>query len=139
MPEGFAFPAAGQPPAGADELKRLVDELAGTWMQVAPDVNRKKERNARESMPGGGRVRVSVERSREGGVDVCVEDEGPGVDPELGERLFEPFFSTKSHGTGLGLAITRQIAVSHGGNIAFEPRRDRPGTRFRLHLPAAPV
>lgn len=96
-------------------------------------------RNAREAMPGGGRVRVSVERAREGGVDVCVEDEGSGIDPDLGDRLFEPFFSTKSHGTGLGLAITRQIAVSHGGDIEFEPRRDRPGTRFRLHLPEAPV
>lgn len=96
-------------------------------------------RNAREAMPGGGRVRVSVQRASSGGVDVCVEDEGPGIDPELGERLFEPFFSTKSHGTGLGLAITRQIAVSHGGSIECEPRRDRTGTRFRLHLPEAPV
>jgi signal transduction histidine kinase len=96
-------------------------------------------RNAREAMPSGGRVRVSVERGPEGGVDICVDDEGPGVDPELRDRLFEPFFSTKSHGTGLGLAITRQIAVSHGGSIACEPRDDRLGTRFRLRLPQQPV
>lgn len=50
VPEGFAFPAAGQPLAGADELKRLVDELSGAWMQIAPDVSPRKERNARESM-----------------------------------------------------------------------------------------
>lgn len=63
VPEGFAFPAAGQPPAGADELKRLVDELAGTWMQAAPEVNPRKERNARESMriPAGETVIALVD------------------------------------------------------------------------------
>jgi hypothetical protein len=50
VPEGFAFPAAGQPPAGAEELKRLMDELGGTWLRAAPDIPPKKERNAREAM-----------------------------------------------------------------------------------------
>jgi signal transduction histidine kinase len=95
-------------------------------------------RNAREAMPGGGRVTVSVHAASGGGSDVIVEDEGVGLDEAARARLFEPFFTTKSNGTGLGLAITRQIIEAHGGSIAFEPRSPR-GTRIWIHLePRAP-
>jgi signal transduction histidine kinase len=90
-------------------------------------------RNAREAMPGGGRVTVSVHAASSGGSDVIVEDEGVGLDEATRARLFEPFFTTKSNGTGLGLAITRQIIEAHGGSIAFEPRLPR-GTRIWIHL-----
>jgi signal transduction histidine kinase len=90
-------------------------------------------RNARESMPEGGVIRVSVSRA-DAGVRVTVDDEGVGVDPETRERLFEPFFTTKGTGTGLGLAITRQIVEAHGGSIICQPREPR-GTRFVIRLP----
>ena len=66
-------------------------------------------RSAREAMAGKGKVTVAVQPSGGGGVEITVDDEGPGIDPETRSRLFEPFFTTKRHGTGLGLAITRQI------------------------------
>jgi len=94
-------------------------------------------RNAREAMPSGGRVTVSVSAGAGGGSDVVVEDEGVGLDEATRARLFEPFFTTKSNGTGLGLAITRQIIEAHGGSIAFEPKEPR-GTRIWIHL-ADPV
>ena len=63
-----------------------------------------------------------------------VEDEGPGIPPELRSRLFEPYVTTKPQGTGLGLAIAQRIALEHGGQITA---RDAPqrGTIFRLALP----
>jgi two-component system, NtrC family, sensor kinase len=90
-------------------------------------------RNAREAMPGGGRITVSVSMGASGGSDVIVDDEGVGLDEATRARLFEPFFTTKSNGTGLGLAITRQIIEAHGGSIAFQPRLPR-GTRIWIHL-----
>ncbi|MEP7051464.1 MAG: ATP-binding protein [Pseudomonadota bacterium] len=90
-------------------------------------------RNAREAMPTGGRIRVSVSAGAGGGSDIVIEDEGVGLDEATRARLFEPFFTTKSNGTGLGLAITRQIIEAHGGSIAFEPRDPR-GTRIWIHL-----
>jgi signal transduction histidine kinase len=93
-------------------------------------------RNAREAMPSGGRVIVSVNAGAGSGSDIVVEDEGVGLDDATRSRLFEPFFTTKSNGTGLGLAITRQIIEAHGGSIAFEPRQPR-GTRIWIHLDAA--
>lgn len=92
-------------------------------------------RNAREAMPSGGKVEVTVSRAAGGGVDVVVDDEGSGIDEATRAKLFEPFFTTKGHGTGLGLAITRQVIEDHGGTIACEARPDG-GTRFWIHLPA---
>jgi two-component system NtrC family sensor kinase len=94
-------------------------------------------RNAREAMPSGGRVIVSVSAGAGGGSDIVVEDEGVGLDEATRARLFEPFFTTKSNGTGLGLAITRQIIEAHGGSIAFQPREPR-GTRIWIHLGDSP-
>lgn len=90
-------------------------------------------RNARDAMPQGGSVRVSV-RKLPGLAEVRIDDEGGGVDPEMIERLFEPFFSTKRHGTGLGLAITRQIVEAHGGKIELSANSPR-GARVTIRLP----
>ena len=71
-------------------------------------------------------------------MEIC--DIGPGVPPEIRERIFEPFFITKAvgHGTGLGLNIAWRIVVSkHHGNIQVE---SVPGnTRFRVWLPVTPA
>jgi signal transduction histidine kinase len=91
--------------------------------------------NARDAMPGGGEIVVSVRAEGEE-VVIAVDDQGPGVPEELRERLFEPFYTTKSHGTGLGLAITQHIASSHGGSIACEVAPGGKGARFVLRLSA---
>ena len=91
-------------------------------------------RNAREAMPKGGALAVSVLRV-DGGVEIRVDDEGTGVPDEVRATIFDPFFTTKQRGTGLGLAITREIVEAHRGTIACEPREGR-GTRFRIVLPA---
>jgi signal transduction histidine kinase len=73
----------------------------------------------------------------EGSVRIDVTDDGPGVSPEVRDRLFEPFVTTKTHGTGLGLAISQQIVEEHHGQIRCE-FLDR-GTRFTIRLPRGAV
>ncbi len=63
-----------------------------------------------------------------------VADNGPGVAPEMEDRLFEPYATSKSHGTGLGLAIVQRIVVEHGGQIHHE-RPAAGGARFVIELP----
>lgn len=91
-------------------------------------------RNAREALDEGGSVVVRAAVG-DGGVEIQVEDDGPGIDDETRAHLFEPFYTTKGGGTGLGLAITRQIIEAHGGKIRCEPRAGG-GTRFTIELSA---
>lgn len=76
-------------------------------------------KNANEATNGAGRIRV-VTRNRECPPQIRVEDDGPGVPPQLEARLFEPFFTTKTEGTGLGLAISERIVESNGGTLRYE-------------------
>ncbi len=65
-----------------------------------------------------------------------IEDRGSGIKPQHLEKLFDPYFTTKSHGTGLGLAIVRKIIIDHGGDIrATSPATPQGGTRFTIVLP----
>lgn len=89
--------------------------------------------NAIEVSPAGARVRVSGRRVR-GGVELRVDDEGPGLPPEIREHVFEPFVSTREERPGgLGLAISRRIVEEAGGRLRFEDRKPA-GTRFRALL-----
>ena len=94
-------------------------------------------RNAREAMPEGGEIDVSV-RADGMSVVVGVDDRGAGIPEDVRARIFDPFFSTKGEGTGLGLAITRQIVEAHGGTISCIDR-EGGGTSFRVALPIAPA
>jgi CheY-like chemotaxis protein len=71
-------------------------------------------------------------------VEISVADSGPGIAPELRERIFERFFTTKAAdgGTGLGLAICRDIVAAHGGRISAHASA-QGGALFRVQLPAA--
>jgi PAS domain S-box-containing protein len=75
--------------------------------------------------------------NREPRVWLRVSDNGPGVPPELRDKLFEPFFTTKPEGigTGLGLAMSRSMARDHGGDLTLEPTSHQGGASFRLNLP----
>jgi two-component system, LuxR family, sensor kinase FixL len=96
-------------------------------------------RNAFESladMPAGGRqVSLATARASADEVEIRVTDSGPGISPEIADRLFHPFATTKKSGTGLGLAMSRTIVQSHGGNIIAEPASPR-GARLIVRLPA---
>lgn len=89
--------------------------------------------NASDAMPRGGLVRVAT-RPAPGGAEITVEDQGPGLPPEVQARLFDPFFTTKREGTGLGLSISKRIVDAHGGSIRFETEAGK-GTRFIIFLP----
>ncbi len=91
--------------------------------------------NAIQAMPDGGRLDVSVTAPDGEFVEISVDDNGTGLDPEVKRRLFEPYFSTKSSGTGLGLAIARQAIEAHQGTIEVDSAPGE-GTRFRIRLPA---
>ena len=70
-------------------------------------------------------------------LSVDVDDTGPGIAPEDCERIFTPFFTTKTSGTGLGLAVSQRLVTQHGGLIRIESEPGR-GTRVRISLPVAP-
>ena len=94
---------------------------------------------------GGAGMRVTIragevvlEDDSERFVQVTLEDDGPGVAPEVKEKMFAPFFTTRQRGTGLGLAIVKRNVEHLGGDISVEsPARVGRGTRFVIHLPVA--
>jgi len=105
--------------------------------------------NARDAMPGGGRLRIEtltvegdfVERKFGSASDdkyivIAVSDTGVGMSNEVKKRIFEPFFTTKElgKGTGLGLSIVKNIVSLHGGFIDFESELSK-GTTFYIYLP----
>ena len=79
----------------------------------------------------------SVIRESEG-VLIMVEDSGPGIDPENADRIFHPFFTTKSQGMGMGLSICRSIVEAHDGHLSARSAADR-GSVFQISLPAGDV
>jgi two-component system, NtrC family, nitrogen regulation sensor histidine kinase NtrY len=94
--------------------------------------------NALQAVGEAGSIRVSLRTRDEGRrVEIEVRDSGPGVAPEARDRIFEPFFSTKTSGSGLGLALVKKIAEDHGGGVSLESTPGEP-TRALLWLPAAP-
>jgi two-component system sensor histidine kinase GlrK len=111
-----------------DRLRTIVDNLVSNALKYAR---------------GGGSMRVRV--AHEDGVACCeVSDDGPGVDHDERDRIFESFYQGKAppggrvKGSGLGLAIARDYALAHGGRIEVRDRADgRRGACFRLTLPLA--
>jgi two-component system nitrogen regulation sensor histidine kinase NtrY len=93
--------------------------------------------NAVEAVSGAGNVEVEIANVADGGgVQLIVSDDGPGIGPEDKEKLFLPYFSTKTNGMGLGLPIVYEIVAEHGGTIRVEDNVPR-GSRFIFDLPAA--
>jgi PAS domain S-box-containing protein len=107
---------------------------ADASVQVDPEAARKicvnLIENAMEAMPDGGSLTVSCEKQTLEGVPSVVvkfRDTGPGLNEEALEKLFEPYFSTKTTGTGLGLAICRTLSQEMGGEIVVENVTDGNG------------
>jgi signal transduction histidine kinase len=91
--------------------------------------------NAADAMPTGGTLRVLTEAIDDGArVALDVYDTGTGIDPEIRDRVFDPFVSTKRDGVGLGLVNAKAVVESHGGTIELTAV-DPTGTRARITLP----
>ncbi|MCC6620867.1 MAG: HAMP domain-containing protein [Deltaproteobacteria bacterium] len=100
-------------------------------------------KNALEALRGQPEPRVitvALSAEPDGGVAIRVEDNGPGIAPDVRDRLFEPFVTGKPHGTGLGLALVREILTEHGGSARAEsPLAQGAGTAVVLVLPGPAV
>jgi signal transduction histidine kinase len=110
--------------------------------------------NALDTLPQGGSIRITAVESEPASgksagpasrkdtsrsaswITITITDNGPGVPKDLGDRIFEPYVSTKDTGTGLGLAICRRIAHSHGGDIVASNTADG-GAVFTVRLPTS--
>jgi PAS domain S-box-containing protein len=107
--------------------------------------------NAYEALEGRGRIDITARIAHTAAdgallpdghqavdtVVVDVSDDGPGMPPEIAEKIFNPFFTTKAQGSGLGLAIVRKIVDAHEGRIDMTTQDGR-GTKFRVTLPVDP-
>jgi len=107
--------------AHEDSLQKILGNLMQNSLDAVPEERRPEIV-----------VRWRIETER---VVLLWADNGAGLDPEVADRLFDPYFSTKSKGTGLGLAICRNLADRMGGGIVLRNRPDGPGALAELSLP----
>jgi two-component system sensor histidine kinase SaeS len=97
--------------------------------------------NAVSTTPQGSRIQLSVNWVQPSVLEVRIEDEGPGVNDEAKERIFERYRTDQSRtrdagGAGLGLAISKRLVALHGGDIGVQDREDhRSGAVFWIKLP----
>lgn len=117
--------AQGLPPVTgyADELTQVLLNLIFNAMQAMEHGGRLTLRTALEQPPAGA-----------ASVVITVRDTGPGVDPAISARIFEPFYTTRAEGSGLGLAVCRQLVEGHGGRIWIESVPGE-GASFYIALP----
>ncbi len=89
--------------------------------------------NAMHAMPQGGEINVQI-RSSDNAVKIFFEDQGEGIPEDIVEKIWDPFFTTKSKGTGLGLGIVKNIIESHGGSVRIS-NRSVSGARVTVKIP----
>ncbi|HEX9181396.1 MAG TPA: ATP-binding protein, partial [Burkholderiales bacterium] len=133
---GFIQPEARK--RGVQVELRLAPDLPGVLADrvMLEQVVMNLARNAVEAMSGDGHRELTVTTSRtaDGQARVSVADTGPGVAQALRDKLFAPFFTTKSEGMGMGLNICRSIIEFHRGRLWLEPNPDG-GSVFSFTLP----
>ncbi|MFN0012380.1 MAG: sensor histidine kinase [Phycisphaerales bacterium] len=124
-------------PCDGDRLLQVLINL----LRNAVDAIESARRAAGTPVPPPGRIEIDAGLThREGGdwLSITIADNGPGIDPDILGRLFEPFASTRldSRGTGLGLAVSEGIIREHGGVLLARNREGSPGSVFEIVLPA---
>jgi len=90
--------------------------------------------NALQAMPEGGVLSLETGPTASGGAYVSISDTGVGIQPDNIERIFQPFFTTKTKGTGLGLSVVHRIVENHGGRIDVTSEASK-GSTFKIILP----
>jgi signal transduction histidine kinase len=91
--------------------------------------------NARQHSPDDQPVRLDIDLPRPSAIRIRIIDRGPGIDPEVLPRVFEPFYTTRKAGTGLGLSIVHRIVALHGGDIKLYNNDPGPGLTAEVWLP----
>jgi signal transduction histidine kinase len=105
------------------EVQQAIRNLIGNGIEVMP-------------APKGGRVLVRTTIPEKGWVRIDIGDSGAGIPPDVLDKIFAPFFTTKARGTGLGLAVVRKVIDRHRGRVDVESQVG-VGTTFKLYLPTA--
>jgi signal transduction histidine kinase len=90
--------------------------------------------NALQAMPSGGHITIETKPGANRGAELWIHDNGTGIAPDKLDRIFVPFFTTKTKGTGLGLAVVRKIVENHGGRVVVRSQVGE-GTSFGILLP----
>jgi signal transduction histidine kinase len=150
-----AFVRPREPQKETVPVRELVDEVVETTpppagvdlqLDVAPlsvEVDRRQlgevltnlVTNAYQAVGDGGTVRIRAAAIDSIGVELSVQDSGPGLDAGVADRVFEPFFTTKHDGTGLGLAIVRRLVEAHGGEVSFDRADGDHGAKVVVRIP----
>jgi nitrogen-specific signal transduction histidine kinase len=92
-------------------------------------------RNALEAMPAGGKLSVHLEKAAQN-IELLISDTGPGIPPEVREKVFDLYYTTKQNGTGIGLAMTYRAVQLHNGSIEIGGQAGS-GAAVRIRLPLA--
>ena len=82
-------------------------------------------KNSMQALEGKEKGRISIHALQDEHISIDIADNGPGIPPELQEKIFIPFFTTKSEGSGIGLSIVREIAELHKGTVAARGEGDK--------------
>jgi PAS domain S-box-containing protein len=116
---------ADLPPVTADrtQLQQVILNLVQNASDAMKDVTQRQRQ-----------LVIKTERDDCDGVRLSVQDSGTGVDPELVDKLFQPFYTTKSNGMGIGLSVSRSIIDSHNGRL-WATRNEGPGATFAFFIP----
>jgi signal transduction histidine kinase len=142
--EDVLVEAAGELEPVADGHELTIDAEPAVVAGTRDDLHRlalNLLENAIRHTPHGTHVRAAT-TTTDGEVVLTVEDDGPGIPPELERRVFERFVRGArdgGRGSGLGLAIVRAVVESHGGTLTLGQPADSGGTRFVIRLPSAPA
>jgi signal transduction histidine kinase len=105
----------------ATEVQQAIRNLIGNGIEVMPP-------------PKGGKITVRTSIPEPGYVRIDISDQGGGIPPDVLDKIFAPFFTTKARGTGLGLAVVRKVVDRHKGRVEVESKVG-VGTTFMLSLP----
>lgn len=114
--------------AGELAVDGVREVLLGALLNIAT--------NAVQAAGDGVQLHITTRRRDDGGSEIRITDNGPGIGDDIKERIFEPFFTTRGTGTGLGLAVVRAVMEGHRGEVAVESRPGG-GASFILGFPAS--
>ena len=92
--------------------------------------------NSIQAMHKGGDMEIGT-KMENNNILIYIKDTGTGIDDEIKNRIFEPFYTTKSDGSGIGLTLAKSIIEAHNGNINFESEKNK-GSVFFISLPMEP-